>query len=137
MDISNPAHPAISASFPSADEAVDAALHGSTLYLAERTSGVRVFQLPNVATHVAVIPSTHDSTEYVVCWSDTLVVGDGSLLTAYDVADPGHPKKIAEATMPGVISGMLSGSALFVVTTRYMEGTGALGEGRYPPQIRV
>jgi len=123
MDITNPAHPAITVLFPSADEAVDAALHNSTLYVAERTAGVRVFQLPNVATPVAAIPSTHDSTEYVACWSDTLVVGDGSLLLAYDVADPGHPKKIAQATMPGVISGMLPGSALFVVTTRFAEGT--------------
>ena len=133
MDITNPAHPVITALFPSADEAVDAAFHGSTVYIAERKAGVRIFQLPNVATPVGSIPAVNDSTDYVVCWSDTLVVGTGSRLLAYDVADPAHPKKIGEATMPGIIYGVLHSSGLFVATTRWVEGSVRLLKVAFTP----
>jgi hypothetical protein len=108
IDISNPASPQILATSVVPDQCRDAAVVGTTIYIALHNTGVGIADISSLPaiTPVGFIASVNNSTDILLISSGVLHVADNDLLVAYNINNPASPYEIARFQAPAQISSM-------------------------------
>jgi hypothetical protein len=95
VDVSNPQAPVQLGSLDTPDDAIDLAVVGDLVFVADRRSGLRIVDVSIPASPVEIAAlDTPGSAEAVAVVDGRAYVADGSSLRVVDVANPAAPEEL-------------------------------------------
>ncbi len=126
LDITNPAAPQVSVMAPVPDQCFDAAISGTTLYIALHNTGIAIVDISSLPSTVPLgsIPTVNQSTDVLLANQGVLYVADNNLLIAYNISVPGSPYEMARFEAPAKI---ISLNYIQVLMITYSDGAGVSG----------
>jgi hypothetical protein len=129
VDISDPIAPQSMAMAPTPGECRDAAISGTTMYVALHDAGVAIADISSLpsAVPVGTIPSVNNSSDILLVSQGMLYVADNNLLIAYNISTPTAPFELARYQAPARITSLNYLRALLITFTDSISISGIQG----------
>ena len=129
LDITNPETPQIVTMAPTPGQCRDAAVSGTTIYIALHNMGIAIADisaLPNTVP-IGLIASINQSTDLLLASESILYVADYNLLIAYDINTPSNPYELARYQAPARITSLNFLQSLIITYTDSANTSGIQG----------